>query len=662
MTDTFVINNRWALGDTVCLSALVRDVQIAYPGKYKLLMAGHHKSLWQHNPHCQIVGDAYPPGSVVVTPEYTEGIKAAGRGEKVHFLSWFHRDFAQKTKIVVPVTAAKGDIHLSPAEKAKRIYPYRYWLVVAGGKQDMTAKVWSTSRFQAVVDSLAALGIRCVQAGADFKHNFHPRLKHCECAIGKTDSNRDLFSLVHHCEGVICGVTAMMHLAAAFEKPCVALAGGREEPWWEGYLEGPDGWPRGCVPPKVPHRFLHTVGLLDCGVGNLTKGCWRLLTTPLTYKDRTDPRRRQILCTLPMNERGQDVPTCLLMIDPALVVESVLSYYLTGILQPPETNAMPWPPISNEGTRVILPDGRPAGIKVTLGEPPAAPPAKSTFSPGPPLTDVKGRIVGPPPARTPTARPAALPGPHPMDHPDIGGKVTVFVLGYGEHKPLMERCLGSLLTTTPAERIDLRVALNQPSQANRSYVNSLTGLTKLYIDTETRRKYDAMRQMFYDAACPITTKYLIWVDDDTWFPENNWLDRLAESIAANHGQGCRMYGVRFIHDVAPFKRQGKQPENWLRAATWWKNKPLFDPSGNRQIPNGTAWPFVGGSFWALDVAAMRAADIPDTRLVHNGGDCCLGLQLHQAGFRIKDFTRGKTPVRWSDAPRRGFSEPFPWSC
>src|SRR5690242_15741887 len=132
---TFVLHNPWALGDTVCLSALVRDIHRAYPGKYRLVMSGHYKAHWKNSPHCT-VSDG--PSGQLVQLGYVEGIKAAGRGERHHFLSYFHKDFSRKTGLVVPVTEPRGEIFLSQSEKNNRPFPDRYWVVVAGGKLDMT--------------------------------------------------------------------------------------------------------------------------------------------------------------------------------------------------------------------------------------------------------------------------------------------------------------------------------------------------------------------------------------------------------------------------------------------------------------------------------------------------------------------------------------------
>jgi hypothetical protein len=89
---------------------------------------------------------------------------------------------------------------------------------------------------------------------------------------------------------------------------------------------------------------------------------------------------------------------------------------------------------------------------------------------------------------------------------------------------------------------------------------------------------------------------------------------------------------------------------------------MHTANGNRTAPNGSQIVFATGGFWALAVETHPGkADVPDPRLNHNGGDITIGEQVNQAGGKVKDFSRGKTPVCWSDAARRGFREPFPWA-
>lgn len=654
---TLVLHNSWALGDTVCLSALARDIQLAYPGQYHIQMSGHYSGVaWLNNPHCEKAPDN--PTGQLVRLQYHDGIIHCNNGgAKKHFLSWFHHSFEQKTGLPVPVTKPKGDIHLS-AEEQKIRPDGRYWVVVCGGKMDMTAKVWSAAYWQQTVDILTAQGIRVVQAGHEFDRHFHPKLERVEHLVGKTRNERHFFSLIAGAEGVICGVTAAMHIAAVFDKPCVVLAGGREAPWWEAYTNCyfPTSFGPKCEPVKVEHTYLHTIGLLDCGIGNLDRGCWKDRTVPLEQADHTVPKKMHKLCKKPVAVGHQMVPECMRMITPDHVVEAVMNYYEKGVLPPIGTPKKVYslPTLEDLGIdleaekKAIAAEPKPASDPLKLGPPPAW---------NPNWTKELPKAVEPR-----KGEPASFAA---MDHPYVGGRFTLFVLGYGDNLGLIERCIGSILDTCPRHRFDLRVALNQPSPRVLAFVKGMVGstVTKMYLDTGERRKYPAMREMFWDKACPIDTPYLCWFDDDSWCRKNDWMIKLTESIRANHPNQGRLYGAWHYHDLMGVKRPGAPRENWFKEATWWRGRNLYTGQGQRMAPNGSQIVFASGGFWALATHVVREADIPDVRLNHNGGDITIGCQVTQAGYKVVNFSPkpGKEIIAWSDSPRRGFREDFPWA-
>jgi len=122
--------------------------------------------------------------------------------------------------------------------------------------------------------------------------------------------------LVYHSQGVLCGVTAAMHLAAAVEvnggkpssRPCVVIAGGREPVQWEAYPH---------------HQFIHTIGQLSCCADG---GCWRARTVALNDGNERDLPDR--LCT----DVVAKLPRCMHMITPAEVIRRVESYFEGGMI------------------------------------------------------------------------------------------------------------------------------------------------------------------------------------------------------------------------------------------------------------------------------------------------------------------------------------------
>ena len=326
MAEPILLIHWRAPGDIVCMTACVRDLALTYPGRYEIHVAGSCSALWEHNPHVAKVWGATPPRNLpTYRLSYLEGLKSSDQS-KLHFLTAFHRDLETKLGAPVPVLQPKGDLHLSKWHRENRPIQERYWYVVAGGKSDITTKIWSITRFQEVVDVLKEHGISLVQDGATHAGHRHPTLSGVRSLVGQTNL-RDVLWLIYHADGVICPVTFAMHVAAAFDKPCVVIAGGREPWWWEAYVnsEGCTFGPN-CGPVPVPHQFLHTHGQLSCCQNG---GCWKSQVSSINGGGA------ESVCEKPVDDdHGQIIPACLKLVSPEMVVNAVLEYYETGALDP----------------------------------------------------------------------------------------------------------------------------------------------------------------------------------------------------------------------------------------------------------------------------------------------------------------------------------------
>lgn len=119
---------------------------------------------------------------------------------------------------------------------------------------------------------------------------------------GKTNI-RELFRLIHKSQGVLSCVSFPMHVAAALEKPCVVVAGGREGTRWELYPS---------------HRFLYTNGALDCC---LYDGCWKSKVEECAHPVKA------------IDHLNQKQPLCMEMIRPEDIIRACELYYLGGVLK-----------------------------------------------------------------------------------------------------------------------------------------------------------------------------------------------------------------------------------------------------------------------------------------------------------------------------------------
>jgi hypothetical protein len=208
----------------------------------------------------------------------------------------------------------RGDIHLSDEERRWKSTIHEmagidlpFWIVNAGGKFDFTIKWWDARRYQQVIDHFRDR-VLFVQVG-ELGH-YHPPLKNVVDLRGKTDL-RQLVRLVYHSQGVLCGVTALMHLAAAVptrpdrppSRPAVIIAGGREPTHWEAYPH---------------HQFIHTIGALPCCANG---GCWRARTQALGDGEESD--RPENLC----HNVVRNLPRCMDMITAEEVIRRIETYF-----------------------------------------------------------------------------------------------------------------------------------------------------------------------------------------------------------------------------------------------------------------------------------------------------------------------------------------------
>jgi len=685
-----VLIHKRAPGDTLVLTGLVRDIARAHPGRFEIDVDTSAPDLWLHNPH--VTPFRRRPGIAKQKVEYVKiqygrGIRDQNH-ETVHFLSYFHRDFHRQCHVTVPVGLPYPDLHLSEEEKVPVFEGQPYWIIISGGKSDFTAKVWSSINFQQVADALRSRGLGVVQMGSNDKGHWHPPLSGAVNMVGQTNL-RDMMRIMYHADGVICGVTCAMHMAAALQRPCVCIAGGREAWWWEAYVNENKGFGPASGKLKVPHRFLHTIGMLECCKHH---GCWRNKVVKIS-EDKS-------LCYKPIARPGQTLPVCMDMITVEHVMEAVMSYYTDTSLPaisptPPKPaevqivrgpSAEPAPPTpptkparprlldifadlpastngavngnGNGATKPVAPKKsnqrvRKANASVTV------PTDMLRLAPG---ANLRGRGQGNNP------KVAMVPGKggqqlavdqRVFDHEDVGGKFTVFALLYGpeEFHDLHRRCITSIIATAPKDRIDFRVGSNALNPRSVAMVDELVAagrITKHYRNETNRYKYPLMREMFRDPDCPIKTKWVVWFDDDSIADRTpDWLAILAQAIIQHHkADNAHMFGSKFVWTLQSGQKEWFESRPWHRGKPWRLHNGKPSPNGNRII-------FATGGWWALTHESIVKCDIPCGDLEHNGGDYTIGEQLYQGGYEVKAFNSRKQFVHTSSVNRRGVTTRMP---
>ena len=304
------------VGDIVLLTAAVRDLHLSYPGQFHTAVQTHFPEIWEHNVNITSLDKIGKDAELI---ECNYSLIDQSNVAPYHCIHAFIHFFNERLGLDIKPRDFKGNIYISDQEKqwCSQVCELTgedipFWIIVTGGKNDVTTKWWPVERYQEVVNHFHNK-VQFVQVGA--AEHFHPPLNGVVDLRGQTDL-RQLVRLVYHAQGVLCPVTSLMHLAAAVDtkaeapknRPCVVVAGGREPSQWEAYPN---------------HQFIHTNGsLLCCDQG----GCWKSRTRPLG--DGSEFDETEHLCLDPVG----DTPHCMDIISSEQVIRRIEMYFQGGAI------------------------------------------------------------------------------------------------------------------------------------------------------------------------------------------------------------------------------------------------------------------------------------------------------------------------------------------
>lgn len=231
-------------------------------------------------------------------------------GAARHYSAFYHEELARLSGVPLPVRDIRPVVALSSLDRESWRPAGAYVIISPGWKADMPVKAWPPRFWQATVDALRQ-HVEVVQIGAVSSRHTNPALTGVTSMVGRT-SLRHLAALVGGSSACVSGTSMLMHLAAAFNRPCVVLAGGREPWWWTAYTRSVFEATTGLPIPEdfVPHDFLDSIGTMDCCK---SRGCWKY-----TLEGRT-----KCLHLVPGEDR--QYAQCLHEISPDLVFSRVLA-------------------------------------------------------------------------------------------------------------------------------------------------------------------------------------------------------------------------------------------------------------------------------------------------------------------------------------------------
>lgn len=301
-----ILRNPLSPGDILVMSIALESLHETYPKEYLTDVRTPVPDIWEGNPWITRIADDDPKAHVIEM-EYPQ-INRSNQ-TPVNFVSCYTEFLGEKIGRPLYARTTRPRIYLSEEEKSwatmleehfthGRKTPYG--ILVAGTKCDYTCKQWPKEYYETVVRSTIGQ-IQWVQIGED--HHNHEPIPGCISLIGQT-THRMLHRLVYHSSIGLGPVTYLLHLCAAFEKPYIYLAGGREPVTFINY-------------PKM--HTLHTIGQLPCCEAN---ACWKSRVVPLGDGDQKDRE----LCEHPVIGLKSPVAKCMAMIEPEDVVRIVKRY------------------------------------------------------------------------------------------------------------------------------------------------------------------------------------------------------------------------------------------------------------------------------------------------------------------------------------------------
>jgi len=314
-------------------TAAPRDLYRAYPNLFDIGIqtSRDHMNVWANNPFVTWIFDY----DYVLPPEYTvvDVVAPPGEVDGKHVLQ-AHNDVVAAAMAglgvtTIPLTELRPYITATGIDRLEvPNHGLPFWLVWAGGPADWQTIWWDVERNWSWVTAILAPRNDfpdMAQLGTWGEYGaYNPQVKWVINMI-KYTNYQEMVWLASHANGIMCPPLDLMHIAAAFNKPCVVPAGASVSWQWLAYDQRAIDLYLPTIPPQyhslfngyVPHIYLDTIGLLPC---SLVHGCGRQFIF-----DGSNPC---VFPSQPDRYAGESVMSskCMKLIDPRYAAQAVLSY------------------------------------------------------------------------------------------------------------------------------------------------------------------------------------------------------------------------------------------------------------------------------------------------------------------------------------------------
>ena len=208
---------------------------------------------------------------------------------------------------------------------------------------------------------------------------------------------------------------------------------------------------------------------------------------------------------------------------------------------------------------------------------------------------------------------------------------SVCTMTYGDYPELIGKTLDSIHDQFNARVQDVRIGLNEVSEASFDRVMRWCERFKLcpvyvYQEVDNRNvgKYPLMRRMFYERPSPVEgAEAIMWFDDDSHLDAHvtdDWWDKV-EGISRDH----TVVGSKHFIVSRGNQSQGIMTQPWY---------------ADQKVQKRHRFTFITGAWWLARSEFLGRWDYPFPEIYHNGGDSILGELCRQQSASIFDFKDG----------------------
>ena len=281
----FVLRVEGSPGDVLAATVVPREIHRHFPFQHNVYIQSDYPDVWVSNPY--------------VTSHFDEFKSADRTGMKIFDIKADESRFGHLTRMHAYVECANEELKgigisdmeltelrpclfFSPRETESRLATsgrargMPYWCFHAGYSKGNTAARWDVAFWKRAIYKVASTpGFAPILAQigrASRRYRHHSFDVNNTIRILNRTTVRQMIHLIRGSEGVITNPSLPMHIAAALGKPCVVVAGGTSNWWWDSYdlrmLEKfapgiPDRY-QVLLPLVWPHRYIDSIGTLMC--------------------------------------------------------------------------------------------------------------------------------------------------------------------------------------------------------------------------------------------------------------------------------------------------------------------------------------------------------------------------------------------------------------